>query len=467
MAQPPPYVIFNSYSDYQASHQLPGPALLGSDLNTEFLRIKATLDAINNNLALIQRSDGVLSNQSVSPDTITSSLAILIAGWAIKGPWVTATAYALKDYVTQAGNGYVCIVAHTAGVFATDLAAAKWALVSTIGATGPQGLTGLTGPTGPAGPVAPTFRNRIINGDFRVDQRNSGTQLSLDSGTLKYTLDRWYANSTDTVIFTAGMSITRVVGTGANQNAARFQGSSASNTSTTFGQRIASENCYDLLNQNVVVSAMISSSTLTIVTWTAYRPNSQDNWAGRTQIATGTIGINSTPANYNFTFNAGGGVTSGLSIEFTTGQLAQLATLQYENVQLELGTQPTAFERRHLGTELTLCQRHFCKSYDTGTRIGAATRVGMVGPTLHFSAGSLITALYVPFPVEMFKAPTITTWDGAGTLSKTSWTPNAGGSFTDGTAGNTTTGINSRGFLSNPTSTAANFYHHFAADAEL
>jgi hypothetical protein len=40
--------------------------------------------------------------------------------------WVTATAYAPGDYVTEAAVIYYCLAAHTSGVFATDLAADQW-----------------------------------------------------------------------------------------------------------------------------------------------------------------------------------------------------------------------------------------------------------------------------------------------------------------------------------------------------
>jgi hypothetical protein len=40
--------------------------------------------------------------------------------------WVTATVYVVGDFVKEAGTIYYCLVAHTAGVFATDLAAVKW-----------------------------------------------------------------------------------------------------------------------------------------------------------------------------------------------------------------------------------------------------------------------------------------------------------------------------------------------------
>ena len=45
-----------------------------------------------------------------------------------RGAWVTATAYNVNDYVVTAGATYACMLAHTSGTFATDLAAAKWAL---------------------------------------------------------------------------------------------------------------------------------------------------------------------------------------------------------------------------------------------------------------------------------------------------------------------------------------------------
>lgn len=40
--------------------------------------------------------------------------------------WLTATSYALDDVVTNGGNAYYCVEAHTSGTFATDEAAGKW-----------------------------------------------------------------------------------------------------------------------------------------------------------------------------------------------------------------------------------------------------------------------------------------------------------------------------------------------------
>ncbi|MFK4538036.1 hypothetical protein ABIA00_006219 [Bradyrhizobium ottawaense] len=51
--------------------------------------------------------------------------------------WVTATAYVVGPpacFVTNGGSSYMCLVAHTSGTFATDLAAGKWGLVAQKGA---------------------------------------------------------------------------------------------------------------------------------------------------------------------------------------------------------------------------------------------------------------------------------------------------------------------------------------------
>lgn len=47
--------------------------------------------------------------------------------------WVTSTAYVIDDYVSESGLNYVCLEAHTSGVFATDLAANKWILLQQSG----------------------------------------------------------------------------------------------------------------------------------------------------------------------------------------------------------------------------------------------------------------------------------------------------------------------------------------------
>lgn len=45
-----------------------------------------------------------------------------------RGAWATGQSYAVNDYMVEAGATYVCMLTHTSGVFATDLAAGNWAL---------------------------------------------------------------------------------------------------------------------------------------------------------------------------------------------------------------------------------------------------------------------------------------------------------------------------------------------------
>lgn len=61
------------------------------------------------------------------------------AAWAAPVAWQTSTAYtatAPRSTVVQAGETYVCLVSHTSGVFATDLAANRWIKVASKGADG-------------------------------------------------------------------------------------------------------------------------------------------------------------------------------------------------------------------------------------------------------------------------------------------------------------------------------------------
>lgn len=124
MSQPTPYVRIFDFTGYQAANPtvpLPGPQVDG-ELNA----IKLTTDQIRANLAIIQRDDTLLANSTVHPDAFTQASLVLLGGWNPKGSWLTATVYAVKDIVAQAGANYVCVIAHTGGTFATDLAAGKW-----------------------------------------------------------------------------------------------------------------------------------------------------------------------------------------------------------------------------------------------------------------------------------------------------------------------------------------------------
>lgn len=67
---------------------------------------------------------------------VTSTLIFTLNEYAA---WLTTTPYVIGDLVTNGGSYYRCLIAHTAGTFATDLAALKWVLTSGASAYGTTG----------------------------------------------------------------------------------------------------------------------------------------------------------------------------------------------------------------------------------------------------------------------------------------------------------------------------------------
>ena len=65
-------------------------------------------------------------NIASTPDTFTNAWEIFTTGVNNRGTWTTTTQYHINDVVAHGGNTYISLISHTAGVFATDLAAGKW-----------------------------------------------------------------------------------------------------------------------------------------------------------------------------------------------------------------------------------------------------------------------------------------------------------------------------------------------------
>lgn len=55
---------------------------------------------------------------------------------AWEGDWITATAYQVNDAVKQGGSSYICLVAHTSGVFGSDVSSGYWDTIAEKGAAG-------------------------------------------------------------------------------------------------------------------------------------------------------------------------------------------------------------------------------------------------------------------------------------------------------------------------------------------
>lgn len=121
-----------------------------------------------------------------------SAAAAALAVWEPEGAWLTATVYTVspRSIVRQNGNAYGCIVAHTSGVFATDLAALKWELLVEKGADGADGAGtgtvtsvdgsgGTTGLTLTGGPITGAG-TLTIAGTLAIE--NGGTNATTAAG---------------------------------------------------------------------------------------------------------------------------------------------------------------------------------------------------------------------------------------------------------------------------------------------
>jgi hypothetical protein len=74
-----------------------------------------------------------ISTTSAAGNLPTSATywAQMADGQDYKGAWTTATAYKVDDIVLRGGTAYIALIAHTSGVFTTNLAAGNWEIFTT------------------------------------------------------------------------------------------------------------------------------------------------------------------------------------------------------------------------------------------------------------------------------------------------------------------------------------------------
>lgn len=205
------------------------------------------------------------------------------------------------------------------------------------------------------------FKNRLINGSFEIAQRASSATITAGSTIAAgySTVDRWYVYCTG-----ANVTAAYVTGTAPELHQLQITGA-ASVTAIGVGQRIEAANSADLAGTTCTLSANISNSLLTTVTWTAYYANTADTFGTlasptRTQIATGTFTVTSTNTRYSASISVPSAATTGIEIVFTVGAQTS-GTWKLDNVQLEKGTLATSFDVRDYGRELLMCYRYFSK----------------------------------------------------------------------------------------------------------
>jgi hypothetical protein len=241
------------------------------------------------------------------------------------------------------------------------------------------------------------FRNRIINGDMRIDQRNAGAAVTGVGGTPGgFSLDRFRNGFTAT---TARYSIQQVADAPAGfYNSLKVtittdESSLAAGSASAIGQIIEGFNCYDIKTTGAQKPTAFSfwvksSKTGTFVVEfgdvpnsrgvsATYTINSANTWEYKTIAFPADTGATWTASNASagilqFMLFTGSDFTSGTlqttwasytNANRAVGQsnLADTngATWYVTGVQLQVGSVATPFERRPFGTELALCQRYF------------------------------------------------------------------------------------------------------------
>ena len=233
------------------------------------------------------------------------------------------------------------------------------------------------------------FRNRIINGDMRIDQRNAGASVTATS-TAAYIVDRFVAGMVG-----ANGTMQRVSsGRTDFPFALRLTGTS-STTVCWVAQRVESVNCADLVGQSVTISFLAAASALTGVAVNLSYANSSDSFGSVTSISSQSKTITSTLTQYTVTVSSlPAGAANGLYLEFVPNGNLGTGTFTITGVQLEAGSVASPFERRDYGREFIMCCRYFQKLVEpnlsgyapTGTSVW---RLGGILPVQMRAAGTL------------------------------------------------------------------------------
>jgi hypothetical protein len=284
-----------------------------------------------------------------------------------------------------------------------------------------NGNLGITFPDGSLQVAAASpfgLRNRIINGDMRISQRNSTSSVTASDISQKvFTVDRWgyrvLAANKMTIQQNAG-SVTPPVGfpnyLGITSSSAYTVGSGEF---FTIAQVIEGYNISDLgwgtANAKTVTLSFWVRSSLTGTFGGAlgnndfsrsypfsYTISAANTWEFKTLTIAGDTsgtwqGENGGGIDLRFSMGAGStysgtaGSWSSSAFLSATGATSVVgtngATFYITGVQLEIGTSATPFERRMYGNELALCQRYFNRfgggssdySFGIGFRDAAST----------------------------------------------------------------------------------------------
>jgi hypothetical protein len=286
------------------------------------------------------------------------------------------------------------------------------------------------------------FKNRIINGNMVIDQRNAGASVTINAASQIFSVDRFYAYGQGSDgVYTLQQSTTAPAG---------FYNSLKA-TVTTADSSIGASQFYFIsqsiegLNTSDLNWGTANAKTVTLSFWVqssvtgtyggsirnaavdrsyvfTYTVNAANTWEYKTITivgdSSGTWLSNNLAGMYigwSFGEGSNGLTTAGSwvagSYRGATGQTQLIGTLNatwyITGVQLEVGTQATAFTTAggSYGAELALCQRYFQTSYQ-GSAVGSATTTNAIG--FWYASTSNYSNLVVYLRTTMRSQPTVT-----------------------------------------------------------
>jgi hypothetical protein len=341
-------------------------------------------------------------------------------------------------------------------------------------------------------------RNRIINGDMRIDQRNAGASVTPTNG--QYSLDRWkyYSSQTSKVSIQQNASsvtppagfknylgvtslsaysvtasdyftITQLV-EGFNMADFGYGAAGASTVTLSFWVRSSLTGTFggSLTNDVANYAYPFTYSISVANTWEQKSITITGATAGTWQ-STNAAGIQvlfALGAGSTYSGTAGAWVAAGF-LPSATGATSVVgtngATFYITGVQLEAGSVATPFEHRQFGTEAFLCYRYFQKSFPYGT--APANGLVLYGDSASTTSYATATPyIHVTYPVQLRTIPTTVDL----------YNPRVGGvagQATNGASDAASTAVVNSGEKGFMVQTAAqpanNWYVHWTATSEL
>jgi hypothetical protein len=294
------------------------------------------------------------------------------------------------------------------------------------------------------------LRNLLINGDYRINQRQAASNAD-DT----YAHDRWYVlTQTGTI---AVSTLTDVEN--GTPFMARLTQSQVAAQRMGYAQIIEGKDCKHLRGKEVTFRfgrKRLSSSAnvrIAVLEWTgtedtvtsdvvndwtsgAYTPG--NFFLGSNLTVSGVVQqaltANTLTDGSEVTVTLGSSFNNLIVFIWTEGTVAQNVTLDLASAQLEIGAVATPFERRPYELERKLCLRRFRKSYADNVAPGTAYTPQSANDNVTqtvSNGGAAIGSACQDFDVEMAYAPTVTFWDHSGNsgrisyfLNATTWTGN-------------------------------------------